>query len=596
MTASRRGWIGRAIVQSPLLIFALMLIWGSIWLQLSQEHIATERDAIKETSNLALAFEENVIRSITAIDQVLLFVRDSYARDPARFDLRSWARDRPFINDQTFQISLVDSSGMLIQSNLSQGAPPVDLSDREHFRVHVGAKQDMLFISKPLMGRVSGRYSVQFTRGIAGPDGEFLGVVVASLDPHYLARFYDTLEIGHGFVMLVGLDGYVRAGRPLPELIGKPLANSPLLERAAQDDHGNYQVAVAAMTGRPAFVSYRRLADYPLAVSVGYGSEEVFALYRLHRFQYVVAGFSLSMLVLCVGALMASHRRRLARYQDALTATLENMSQGIIMVDADRRVAVVNRRVGELLGLPTQLMRETASFDAIVDWQVEHGEFAPEYPVTASIDDLLERGGLDASVPVYERVRPNGTVLEIRTALLPNGGAVRTYTDITERKHNEQALAAARDAAESAGRARAQFLAVMSHEIHTAERHHRRRWAAARSQAGSGRSPLCADHPPIGRPSAAACQRHPGFLPARCLVHGTGGGGIRPACGARRFGGYVRRRGTRERTRPCIDDLRGDSGARHRRSGSATAGAAQFDRQCRQVHRAWQCARDGQVP
>ena len=223
--AWRLGWIGRAIVQSLLLICVLMLIWGSIWLQLRQEYIATERDAIKETSNLALAFEENVIRSVTAIDQVILFVRDSYARDPARFDLRSWAHDRPFINDQTFQISLIDPSGRLIQSNLSQGAVPVDLSDREHFRVHVNAKQDLLFISRPLLGRVSGRYSVQFTREIIGLDGEFLGVVVASLDPHYLARFYESLEIGRGFVMLVGLDGYVRAGRPLPELIGKPLAN-----------------------------------------------------------------------------------------------------------------------------------------------------------------------------------------------------------------------------------------------------------------------------------------------------------------------------------------------------------------------------------
>ena len=74
---------------------------------------------------------------------------------------------------------------------------------------------------------------------------------------------------------------------------------------------------------------------------------------------------------------------------------------------------------------------------------------------------------LEAGVPVFEQERPNGTVLEVRTTLLPNGGAVRTYTDITEQKCNEQEIAAARDAAEEAGRARSRLLAVMSHEIRT---------------------------------------------------------------------------------------------------------------------------------
>jgi hypothetical protein len=111
MIRLRRGWASRAMVQALLLVCVLSLIWGGIWMQLQQERTATERDAVKETSNLALAFEENIIRSITAIDQVLLIARDTYARDPARFDLRSWAHERPFINDQTFQLSLVDASG-----------------------------------------------------------------------------------------------------------------------------------------------------------------------------------------------------------------------------------------------------------------------------------------------------------------------------------------------------------------------------------------------------------------------------------------------------------------------------------------------------
>ncbi|MEJ0015755.1 MAG: ATP-binding protein [Acetobacteraceae bacterium] len=467
MTAWHRRRAGRFAGRAALLASVLALIWGAIWLQLAQERIATERDVRQETGNLTLAFEENIIRSIAAIDQVILIVRDAYARDPAQFNLRGWARDRAFINDQTFQIALVDSSGMLLQSNLEQAAERVDVSDREHFRVQADASRDALFISRPVLGRVSNRYSVQFTRRIIGPDGEFLGVVVASLDPFYLGRFYESLRIGHGFVMLVGLDGYVRASRPAIEHMDLPLAASPLLELAERDAQGSYRIDAGEVTGQASFVSYRRLTEYPLIVAVGFGVDEVFAAYRLHRFQYVVAGIGMTALVLCIGVLLDSHRRRLAKYQEELTATLENMSQGIVMVDPDRRVAVINRRVGELLGLPPRLLQENTTLDDILRWQVEHGEFASPGAGPDSVQDLVARGGLDASVPVYERTRPNGIVLEIRTALLPNGGAVRTYTDITGRKRNEQDLAAARDAAESGARARSQFLAVMSHEIRT---------------------------------------------------------------------------------------------------------------------------------
>src|SRR5690242_18259223 len=52
----------------------------------------------------------------------------------------------------------------------------------------------------------------------------------------------------------------------------------------------------------------------------------------------------------------------------------------------------------------------------------------------------------------FERTRPNGRIIEVKANPVPSGGFVVIYSDITERKRNEEELRAARDAAEEASR------------------------------------------------------------------------------------------------------------------------------------------------
>ena len=74
-------------------------------------------------------------------------------------------------------------------------------------------------------------------------DGEFLGVVVVSVDPYYLARFYHALQLGGGFILLAGLDGYVRAGQPATGLTGQPLVNARCSIWPRGPAQGSYRAA-----------------------------------------------------------------------------------------------------------------------------------------------------------------------------------------------------------------------------------------------------------------------------------------------------------------------------------------------------------------
>jgi len=120
-----------------------------------------------------------------------------------------------------------------------------------------------------------------------------------------------------------------------------------------------------------------------------------------------------------------------------LEATLEHMDQGLVMVDSNGTVRVCNARAIDLLGLPAALMLSRPSIREVLKYQLGIGEFDafPEHLRKRAVEEEFT-----ARQHLYERERPNGTILEVRTTPLPTGGAVRTYTDLTERKLAERRI------------------------------------------------------------------------------------------------------------------------------------------------------------
>jgi PAS domain S-box-containing protein len=121
----------------------------------------------------------------------------------------------------------------------------------------------------------------------------------------------------------------------------------------------------------------------------------------------------------------------LADKTDALQLTLDSISQGLAKVGSDGRVTIYNRRLLELLDLPDELLSSQPTQDEIVRFQAERGDFGVDYSlVEPSARDYV--GLRDRPPPErYWRRTREGRTLEIRTRDLPEGGMVRTYTDVS---------------------------------------------------------------------------------------------------------------------------------------------------------------------
>ncbi|MCX7157497.1 MAG: diguanylate cyclase [Rhodocyclales bacterium] len=128
---------------------------------------------------------------------------------------------------------------------------------------------------------------------------------------------------------------------------------------------------------------------------------------------------------------------KLLRQNDILNTIIENFPGAISMVDADLRLVAHNEQFKTLLELPDSLFDKPAvNFEDIVRFNAERGEYGPgdtEQQVAAMVARAR-----NFQPHKIERVRANGTALEIRGMPRPGGGFVTIYIDITERKQMEE--------------------------------------------------------------------------------------------------------------------------------------------------------------
>ncbi len=356
-------------------VLVCALVVAGIWLATLQR-ITFEREqaasaAMQSNANLAIAFEQQMFRTLKAAEQIAAFVREEYLRSGPGIPLQRWVQDDVIREEMFTIVSVVDEAGNVAASSRPPTGP-VNYADRDFFMAQHNERPDHLFVSPPVLGRISGLWQVPMSLRITRPDGSFGGVVVMSVDPSHLTDFYRQARLGtQGLLDVSGLDGMVRARETGGQArFGMPAHAMPWMQRQAAIPEGSFVDSGQASDGVARIVSYRTMRDYPLVLAVGTAYAQAMAPAQQRRASYLAVASGATAALLGGAVLLLwvlSRQRRVAQAlhsNEALfRATFHQAAMGIAHITPQGQILRANEKYCRMLGYGSEELRTRTLFD-----------------------------------------------------------------------------------------------------------------------------------------------------------------------------------------------------------------------------------------
>ena len=252
------------------LLPAVLAVILLTWLAVAFASWRGREDAIDDwrffLANLSEMAAQHADQTLAAADGVLERVVDDVNKtapaDAADLVAKAGTRDmyellrrRQSDLPQIGVVSLLTTSGKLINYSRNFPTPVVDLSDRDYLQAHLADDALPVYLSAPVKNRGNGRWTFYLARKLRATDGRLVGLALVGIECEYFQRFYQSIDSAREgvTVLLLRRDGLMLARQPpIETFVGKSFAAGPVFRLL--DGAGG-------VIPRTAFIGGPRVAD-----------------------------------------------------------------------------------------------------------------------------------------------------------------------------------------------------------------------------------------------------------------------------------------------------------------------------------------------
>ncbi len=309
-----------------LLVAAIAMGTGVILSKLRDSSLANAQRELQNIASVLAVQTDRAFKAVELIETSLIerlqalgiASAEDFERVMSGYEVHLRLKDKVSGWPHIGSLTLINSQGKLFNFSRFWPLPNIDVTDREFFKALKSNAQLTSFMGAPVRNRATGTWTFHLVRKVAGPNGEFLGLVLGAMEMQYFEEYFATIALAKdSSITLFRSDGTPLARHPhIDPTVSRSYPQSGLLANLlARADQGLVW-QIGSIDGEERVIVAHRLAHYPFVMMVTTTVADALADWR-REVKFLTGAAILLVLVLGTIVLIAVRQFR----HDELLAT-----------------------------------------------------------------------------------------------------------------------------------------------------------------------------------------------------------------------------------------------------------------------------------